>query len=136
MSRIGSRDTKPELLVRRTLHALGYRYRLYVRHLPGKPDLVFASRKKVVFVHGCYWHGHACKLGRAQSKSNVDFWRNKLASNTDRDRRTTDALAAAGYRVHIIWECEIKSRSWLPATLAFLGIPGGDNDAASRTKKT
>ena len=120
MSRIKSKDTLPELTVRRALHALGYRYRLHGKHLPGRPDLVFASRKKVIFVHGCYWHGHECRYGRAQSKSNQEFWQKKLMANRLRDQRNVLQLLAGGWTVHTVWECQIKSATWLAAALLFL----------------
>ncbi|MGC0018386.1 very short patch repair endonuclease, partial [Ralstonia pseudosolanacearum] len=87
MSRIRSKDTKPEVEVRSTLHRMGYRYVLHKRGLPGTPDLVFPARRKVLFVHGCYWHGHTCKYGKAQSKSNVEFWQKKIDANRRRDHR-------------------------------------------------
>jgi DNA mismatch endonuclease (patch repair protein) len=124
MSRIRGRDTKPEIEVRKQLHGLGYRYRLYVPTLPGKPDLTFPSRKKVIFVHGCYWHGHSCRFGLAQSKTNRVFWRAKIRDNQVRDARTTRRLRGLGWKVLVIWECEVKRASWLPRTLRFLGISG------------
>ena len=84
MSRIKGRDTKPELKVRRLLYGMGYRYRLHRKDLPGKPDIVFGSRRKVIFVHGCFWHGHSCKRGRRVPKSNVEYWQTKIARNVER----------------------------------------------------
>ena len=127
MSQIRSRNTKPELAVRRALHALGYRYHLDVSALPGKPDLVFPSRKKIIFVHGCYWHAHTCRFGRSQSKSNVDFWVEKLRSNVARDRRVINELKQLGWEVHVIWECEVKADTWLLDALIF--IEGGADPA-------
>lgn len=121
MSRVKGRDTTPELAVRRRLHALGYRYRLHDRRLPGKPDLAFARRKKVIFVHGCYWHGHSCKYGRAQSKSNRDFWRAKLKRNRTRDKQVVKALRNAGWQVLVIWECDVKQARWEARATRFLG---------------
>jgi DNA mismatch endonuclease (patch repair protein) len=86
MARVKGRNTKPELVVRRTLHALGYRYRLHRKDLPGRPDLVFAGRCKVILVHGCFWHAHHCRYGLAVPKSNIEFWQDKFAKNTIRDR--------------------------------------------------
>lgn len=106
MSRIRCKDSKAELLVRRLTHGMGYRYRLHARDLPGKPDLVFRSRRKVIFVHGCFWHGHDCKLGR-MPKSRLEFWGNKIASNRERDSRVLAELAAQGWRALVIWECQI-----------------------------
>lgn len=108
MAAIRSTGTKPEMLVRSLVHRLGYRFRLHARDLPGKPDLVFRSRRKVIFVHGCFWHQHAklsCKDGRAP-KSNLGYWAGKLARNVTRDARNIEALNALGFRVLVIWECE------------------------------
>lgn len=108
MSKIRSKDTKPELLLRRALHAAGYRYRLHDRRLPGKPDLVFAGRRKVVFVNGCFWHGHACPVGVRLPKSNTAFWADKRRRNQERDERTLQQLDALDWEVLVVWECEIK----------------------------
>ena len=108
MSRIRHKDTKPEMRVRRRVHGMGYRYRLHAKDVPGKPDLVFRSRKKVIFVHGCFWHGHAgCKLNRLP-KSRQEFWKAKLDANKRRDERVFRELNAEGWRVLVIWECELK----------------------------
>jgi len=120
MSRIRGKDTKPELVVRSALHALGFRFRLHVRGLPGSPDLVFPGRRKVVFVHGCFWHGHRCRHGLAQPKSNVGFWRAKLAANIARDARVKRQLRADGWSVATAWECTVRNGSWLPRLLRFL----------------
>jgi len=107
-------DTKPEFIVRRLVHGMGYRYRLHRRDLPGTPDLVFPARRAVVFVHGCFWHRHeGCALARIP-KSRVEFWTRKLEGNRERDARELKELRAAGWRVLIIWECELKN----PKTLA------------------
>jgi DNA mismatch endonuclease, patch repair protein len=109
MAKVRDRDTKPELTIRRLVHADGYRYRLHVRTLPGCPDLVFASRRKVIFVHGCYWHRHPkCKLARLP-KSKLDFWLPKLEGNHRRDIRSARLLRRAGWSVLTIWECELAS---------------------------
>jgi DNA mismatch endonuclease (patch repair protein) len=106
MSRIQSRDTAPEMLVRKTAHRLGYRFRLHRRDLPGSPDLVFPARKKIVFVHGCFWHSHeGCKLAY-RPKSNIEFWDTKLRKNRERDVRVKGELESMGWDVLIIWECE------------------------------
>lgn len=110
----------PEFAVRRALHELGYRFRLHDPQLPGKPDIVFPGRKKVIFVHGCYWHGHSCRFGVAQSKSNQKFWRAKLTANQGRDERAIAALRDIGWRVHVTWECEVKDASWFFPALIFL----------------
>lgn len=112
MSRIHHVDTKPELVVRRLIHGMGYRYRLHAKDLPGHPDLIFRSRRKVIFVHGCFWHQHGCRQYR-MPKSRLDFWGPKLKKNIERDRKAHDALIDAGWDVHIIWECEIKDQELL-----------------------
>lgn len=107
MGRVRSRDTVPEMLVRRLTHALGYRYRLHGKDLPGKPDLVFRSRRKVIFVHGCFWHRHpGCALARLP-KSREDFWFPKLEANRQRDLKTENVLQVKGWTVLTIWECEL-----------------------------
>lgn len=107
MGRVRSRDTKPEMMVRRMVHAMGYRYRLHAKDLPGKPDLAFRSRRKVVFVHGCFWHRHPeCALARLP-KSREDFWLPKLDANRRRDMKNERALRDAGWGVLTIWECEL-----------------------------
>ncbi|MHC6082990.1 very short patch repair endonuclease [Ralstonia solanacearum] len=107
MGRVRSRDTKPELLVRRLIYAMGYRYRLHAKDLPGKPDLVFRSRRKVVFVHGCFWHRHpGCAFARLP-KSRMEFWLPKLEANRQRDIKNERALQEADWTTLIIWECEL-----------------------------
>ena len=113
MSRIRGKDTKPEMLVRRLIHSLGYRYRLHDARLPGKPDLVFASRRKAVFVHGCFWHQHTCPKGARQPKTQVDFWKSKLEGNVERDKRNLARLIEQDWGVLVIWECETKDRDSL-----------------------
>ena len=108
MSRIRSQGTKPEMSVRRLIYAMGFRYRLHARELPGKPDLVFRSRRKIIFVHGCFWHRHDCNLARLP-KSRLQFWVEKLEKNRERDARVQEELAAAGWRFLVIWECELAN---------------------------
>lgn len=110
MGLIKGQDTKPELLVRRLVHGMGYRYRLHASDLPGKPDLVFRGRKCVIFIHGCFWHRHpdpACKLAR-MPKSREEFWTAKLSRNRERDLVQVEALEKRGWRVLTIWECQLK----------------------------
>ena len=108
MSGIRGRDTQPEILVRKYLHAQGLRYRLARKDLPGKPDLVFPGYRAVVFVHGCFWHRHPeCKYAATPS-SNRDFWREKFATNVERDRRAEQKLRENGWRVFVVWECAIS----------------------------
>jgi DNA mismatch endonuclease (patch repair protein) len=113
MARIRSAHTKPEMVVRRTAHRLGFRFRLHRRDLPGKPDLVFVGRKKIIFVHGCYWHGHGCKVGGTGAKSNQSYWGPKIARNKERDGLAITALNEAGWGVLVIWECETRNPAQL-----------------------
>lgn len=124
MSRIRGRDTAPEKSVRHQLHRLGYRYRLYVKDLPGRPDLVFVSRRKVIFVHGCFWHGHDCTHGRRRPSTRPEYWEQKVITNRARDARKIRELREAGWRSLEIWDCEIRSGSWLRKVKRFLGLPG------------
>ena len=108
MRRIRKTATKPELVVRKLAHAMGYRFRLYRRDLPGTPDLVFPSRKKAVFVHGCFWHQHNCALGSKQPFANQEYWLPKLARNVSRDIAVNNELVKMGWSVLVIWECETR----------------------------
>ncbi|QOZ06639.1 very short patch repair endonuclease [Bradyrhizobium sp. CCBAU 51765] len=117
MGRIRGRNTGPEITVRRLLHALGYRYRLHARELPGKPDIVFRSRKVAVFVHGCFWHRHDCGLAYVP-KTRPEFWRSKFEGNIMRDQRTTRELEEAGWRVVVVWECQLSDLAALGRSLA------------------
>ena len=114
MAAIRGADTKPELLIRRQLHARGFRYRLHDRKLPGRPDLVFPRYHAVLFVNGCFWHGHDCDLFR-WPKTRPEFWRDKIGGNVARDLRNEGALAALGWRVGLVWECAVKGPQRLPA---------------------
>ena len=109
MSRIRGTDTRPELLLRKNLHAMGMRYKLHDKRLPGRPDLVFPRYKAVVLVHGCFWHRHGgCKVA-STPKSNVEFWQRKFAANVARDKINAQALAALGWSVIVVWECEVNT---------------------------
>ncbi|WP_337174206.1 very short patch repair endonuclease [Paludisphaera sp.] len=111
MGLVRSTDTKPEMVVRRLVHSLGYRYRLHDRTLPGKPDLVFKRRRKVIFIHGCFWHRHGAGCSRTRMpKSRQEFWGKKLTGNEERDRRNEAALSALGWTYLIVWECQLKDR--------------------------
>ena len=124
MSLVRSKDTKPELRVRRLVHSLGYRYRLQARDLPGRPDLVFRRRRKVMFVHGCFWHRHSCQMGNRIPKTRVGFWSEKLERNERRDTAIARKLRKDGWSVLVIWECQTKpSRldSLASRIIAFLG---------------
>jgi DNA mismatch endonuclease (patch repair protein) len=121
MRAIRGKDTRPELEVRRLIHGLGYRFRLHRADLPGKPDLAFPARRKVIFVHGCFWHCHACKSGLIPN-SNRDFWLPKLGQNKARDARNLVALTQQGWKVLVIWECELKdTRALCLKAKRFLG---------------
>ncbi len=109
MSRIRNRDTKPELIVRSLLHKKGYRFRVHRKDLPGRPDIVLSRLKKIIFVHGCFWHRHdGCRYAYTP-KSRVDFWQDKFKQNIKRDKKVQDALVQLGWQVYTIWECEIKN---------------------------
>lgn len=108
MARIRSRDTRPELIVRNLAHRLGYRFRLHRRDLPGSPDLVFPSRRKVIFVHGCFWHRHDCPLGRKTPSARPEYWLPKLERNQRRDAAALEQIASLGWSPLVIWECELK----------------------------
>ena len=133
MSRIRGTNTKPELLVRRLLHAAGYRFRLHGsfggRRLPGKPDLVFAGRRKVVFVNGCFWHLHSCRAGQHAPQSNSEFWAAKRARTVQRDADAGARLKEEGWNVLVVWECELKDLGLLETQLrSFLGPPGSGSN--------
>lgn len=116
MRGVRGKNTGPELVVRRLLHQLGYRYRLHRSGLPGRPDLVFPGRRSVVFVHGCFWHAHGCAADRPP-RSRLDFWGPKLAATRARDEKALTALQVAGWRVCVVWECELADLAALQARL-------------------
>ena len=119
MRRVKSRDTGPEKRVRAALRALGHTgYRLNRADLPGKPDVAFIGRRKAIFVHGCFWHGHDCKRGARAPKANAEYWSAKIARNRARDERSQRALEEQGWRVLVLWECEIKDDDALARALA------------------
>lgn len=113
MRRVRSTDTTPELIVRKLVYSLGYRYRLHKKDLPGKPDLVFSGKRKVIFVHGCFWHGHKCKRGNRLPKENRAYWESKINANTKRDKSHIAELSKKGWSVLTIWECEMKDQDAL-----------------------
>jgi DNA mismatch endonuclease, patch repair protein len=113
MSRVRGRDTQPELLLRRALHRAGLRFRLHGKELPGRPDLVFAGPRAVVFVHGCFWHGHGCPLFRLPS-TRREFWADKIGATRARDGRAMLALREAGWRTLVVWECALRGRAKRP----------------------
>jgi DNA mismatch endonuclease (patch repair protein) len=120
MRRVKGRDTSPELKVRKLLTRLGARYRLHRKDLPGNPDIVLPGRKLAIFVHGCFWHGHDCARGARVPKQNRDYWLAKVARNTARDEAAQAALATAGWRVVVLWECDMKDEAALSERLAGL----------------
>ena len=123
MRAIRGKNTAPEMTVRSLAHRLGYRFRLHRKDLPGKPDLVFPSRRKIIFVHGCFWHAHACKSGLVPH-TNREFWTAKLEANKARDRRTVHLLTEDRWRVLVIWECELKNPGAVATRIKrFLGGP-------------
>ena len=117
MAAIKGSNTKPEMIVRRMAHGLGYRYRLHRKDLPGKPDMVFPSRRKIIEIRGCYWHMHDCPLGRVIPKTRTEFWQNKRGATVKRDQRNAAELEKLGWKVLVIWECETKDRDRLQQRL-------------------
>jgi len=117
MRRVRSKNTKPELAVRRALRRAGYRFRLHAGNLPGKPDIFFPSKKAAIFVHGCWWHKHSCKRGRRRAVNNAGYWRKKIARNARRDVNSIRALRRNGWRVAVVWECQLAD---MPKVMARL----------------
>lgn len=135
MRRITSKNTSPELAVRRMLFRLGYRYRLHRGDLPGEPDIVFGKLSKLIFVHGCFWHSHSCKKAH-QPKTNEEYWSPKLKRNQERDARQLEELKTAGWRVLTIWECELKDMGRIERKVArFLNGKGGRKQAKILARK-
>ena len=118
MRAVRGRDTTAEITVRRLVHRMGYRFRLHRSDLPGKPDLVFPGLHKVVFVNGCFWHGHSCARGARAPKANAEYWRAKIARNSLRDAANIAALNASGWRTEVVWECELKELARIERQLA------------------
>lgn len=116
MSKISGKETKPEILVRKYLFAQGFRYRKNVKELPGKPDIVLSKYKVVIFIHGCFWHGHSCKQGTLP-QTNYNFWQEKIRKNLERDNRNILELKEKGWNVIIVWQCEIKNKKSKEARL-------------------
>lgn len=134
MRRVKGRDTGPERAVRRLLHSLGAGYRLNRADLPGTPDLVLPGRRLALFVHGCFWHGHGCPRGARTPKANRAYWIAKIARNRARDEAALAALQAAGWRVELVWECELKDRSALELRLKALLSATPPRKAAPRSR--
>jgi DNA mismatch endonuclease (patch repair protein) len=112
MASIKSKNTKPEILIRKELHARGYRYRLHNENLPGKPDIVFPMYAAVIFINGCFWHGHNCHIFKAP-RSNIDFWESKISRNKQRDTEHENKLTSMGWRIGVIWECSVSGKTRL-----------------------
>ena len=117
MSRVSGKNTKPEIVVRSLLHKMGYRFRLHREDLPGKPDIVLPKYKKVIFVHGCFWHGHERCSRSKRPMTNQEFWRQKLDKNIVRDKKIVNALYDLGWKVLIVWSCEVKNMTTLKSKL-------------------
>ncbi len=120
MAAVRGRNTTPEMRVRRIAHRMGFRYALHRKNLPGSPDLVFSSRKKIIFVHGCFWHSHDCKAGQNVPASNRDYWTSKLERNARRDQRNMSLLQEDGWRILVVWECQTKDLEFSERLLHFL----------------
>lgn len=131
MQSVRTKDTGPEMIVRRLLHGMGYRYRLHRKGLPGSPDIVLPGRRKAIFIHGCFWHGHNCQKGRLP-KSRIDYWLPKIERNKERDISATERLQTDGWDVLTIWQCEIADKTALETKLRnFLGSsPKSDRQSA------
>jgi len=124
MRAVKSKDTVPEMLVRKLIFSLGFRYRLHNTGLPGKPDIIFTKRKKVIFIHGCFWHGHRCKRGDRIPATNTEYWVQKIGRNKIRDRQSIEKLELEGWTPLILWECELKNADLLKNKLVeFLTHP-------------
>jgi DNA mismatch endonuclease (patch repair protein) len=124
MGRVKNKNSRPEILVRSLVHRMGFRFRLHGKKLPGKPDIVLVRHKKVIFIHGCYWHQHGVCRPLAIPENNSDFWRRKFADNVDRDKRNIEELAELGWRVLVVWECETKDLPTLKDKLQTFLKPG------------
>jgi len=118
MASIRGKDTGPEMAVRRMVHAMGFRYRLHVRALPGCPDIVLPRHRKIIFVHGCFWHAHGCAASRRTPATNKKFWKDKFTRNKERDAKSLQALWRGGWQVLVIWECETKEAAQLRTRIA------------------
>lgn len=134
MQSVKTKDTGPEKAIRKALFASGYRFRLHRKGLPGSPDIVFPSRKKVVFVHGCFWHGHGCAKGKA-AKSRTEYWGPKIEANRDRDARNVESLSERGWQSFVVWQCELPDMNNLLRRLgSFLGAPGNSIDKTKMSR--
>lgn len=122
MARVRNKDTAPEILVRKLLYSMGYRYRLHVKTLPGTPDIAFKGRRKAIFINGCFWHGHDCARGRSP-RTNIDFWQAKINRNVARDEKSQHELERQGWQVLYIWQCETTDQTFLTHNInGFMGL--------------
>ncbi|MFN3815341.1 very short patch repair endonuclease [Brevundimonas sp.] len=136
MRRVKGRDTGPEMAVRRALRALGVGYRLGGENLPGRPDVVMKGRRAIIFVHGCFWHGHDCARGAREPKANADYWRAKIGGNRERDRASEQALTLDGWRVLILWECDLKDTAVLETRLRVFLSPQAASVSRAASART
>jgi len=113
MQKVRSKNTRPEIIVRSLIHRLGYRFRIHYPSLPSKPDVVLPKKRKIIFVHGCFWHGHSCRAGQNRPKTHKAYWENKLSRTMIRDKNNVETLKKMGWRVLVIWECEIRDKEFL-----------------------
>jgi len=128
MAAIKATNTKPEMFVRRLVHRMGFRFRLHRKDLPGKPDLVFPRLGKIILVHGCFWHLHDCPNGQVKPDQNSDFWQKKRSLNAERDKRNLQTLRRAGWKVLVVWECQLKKKKLNAVEQLLLQFLGGNND--------
>lgn len=135
MRKVRSKDTAPELAVRRILSAFGFRYRLHRRDLPGNPDIVFPSRRGIIFVNGCFWHGHHCRRGARIPRTNRDYWLAKITRNVSRDKMNRSELRRAGWRVQTVWECEVRNLSMIRRKLDALLSENATHSKAILTRR-
>lgn len=133
MRAVRSKDTGPEMRVRKLIHSLGYRYALHINKLPGKPDIVFVSRKKIIFVHGCFWHKHNCRRGSICPVTNADYWNSKRQRNNERDKQHMLALRKDGWKVLVIWECQIKNVEGLRKKIDLFLSTRTSSDSSARS---
>ncbi len=121
MRAVKGKNTAPEIIVRKLIFSIGYRYRLHGSHLPGNPDIYFSLKKKAIFIHGCFWHGHICKRGDRKPSNNQAYWINKISRNKARDDKNLQLLSSEGWSTLVIWECELKdTKSLLHKIISFL----------------
>jgi DNA mismatch endonuclease, patch repair protein len=135
MAAVKSRDTTPELAVRSLVHRMGFRYRLHTSDLPGSPDLALRKHHAVIFVHGCFWHGHSCRRKRPKPQTNSDYWQAKIARNRRRDRRVRRSLRKAGWRVLVVWECQAGRADLSDRLKRFLGVADRPRRSAGRARR-